>query len=234
MLKLLKGGKLVSTDWDCDTQSYKTTELDHTFPYLYHDCELEDGLRFKDLVSLIRADCELYSRLLTSGPWLGEMVEEGDKPYVREEDNITHLEIGWSAEIIKYNGPDELIDYTIIHGIGEGGPYALDFSPINTLTELELKLNTEYNIYDMRNVSANTPVLLTAKKQFSLLDILRGVFWELSFHGSIKNRDQRCAQLKQTVEDIDSGKEKLIPWEDIKEGWANELEEQDTNDTKLS
>jgi hypothetical protein len=212
-LKILKGGQLVRTDWDAIVKVKKTINVESVLPYLCCECELESGVKFADLLTLIRKDCDLLSYLLTSGPWLKEIIEEGDKPYVRDDDSVSSLEVYWAAEVSDYNDADELDEYTSIHGLGGAeGPYALDFAPINTLTELEVKLNTEYKVYDVRDGLVDAPVLVSAQKQFKLLDILRGVFWELSFHGSIKNRDERVASIKQSIADIDSGLVKTIPW----------------------
>ena len=212
-LKILKGGQLVCTDWDSKAKANKTTNLTEVLPYLCCECELEEGVKFADLLTLVRKDCDTLSYLLTSGPWLKEIVEEGDKPYVKEDDSVGSLEVYWAAEVSDYGDIDELDEYTSIHGLGGAeGPYALDFSPINTLTKLEVKLNTEYKVYDVREGLANTPILVAAQKQFRLLDILRGVFWELSFHGSIKNREERKESIQQSMKDIESGLVKTIPW----------------------
>jgi hypothetical protein len=212
-LKLLKGGQLVRTYWDPKAKTNKTTNLTDVLPYLCCECELEEGVKFADLLTLVRKDCAVLSYMLTSGPWLKEIIEEGDKPYIKDNDSVSSLEVYWAAEVSDYGDRDELDECTSIHGLGGiEGPYALNFSPINTLTELEVKLNTAYEVYDVREGLADAPVLVAAQKQFRLLDILRGVFWELSFHGSLKNRDERAASIKQSVEDIKSGLVKTIPW----------------------
>ena len=213
MLKLRRGGQLVFID-----DENKESIVDEILPYLCCVCEIEDGVKFKDILNLIRKDCDAYSYMLTTGPWLKEIVEEGDKPYVDCEDSVKYLEVYWAAEATNYDGPDVLSEWVSIHGIGgPEGPYGLDFSPINSLTELEIKLNNEYKIFDMRNKKyLSTASLFTAQKEFTLLDILRGIFWELSFHGSVKNREERLEEIKQSVEDIKSGLVKTVPWDSKK------------------
>ena len=183
---------------------------DRMFDYLNEECVLEPGLKFRDLVSMMSKYADLYTYLLTSGPWLLALVEEGlQDPVKVPDDGIQYLEVGWVAELT-----ETLTDYTILHGQGSGGPFALDFSPLNTLGEYKLRLNTDYTVYRW---SQETPILATSKT-FTLLDILRGVFWELSFHGSPQQRDQRRAELEQTVQDLKDGKLETVEWKGVKDG----------------
>jgi hypothetical protein len=213
-LKITKAG-LFDGNQDVSTQ---------LMDYLCDGCKLEDGLTFKDLLNLVEPYTEQLSMMLTNGPWLKDLIEEGKKPVVDDDDTkIEYLEVCRAAEINRYSNQDELTEYATIHGIGDGGPWALGFSPTNSLTAYELRLNEEVSIYDWRSwkpgresSSKGPPVLATVRKPFTLLEILYGVFWELSFHGAPADRDARMESLNDTIKRIDSGEEKLIPWEDVK------------------
>jgi len=67
--------------------------------------------------------------------------------------------------------------------------------------------------------------ILTADYSFSLLQILKGIFWELSFHGSPKSRDEQMEKLKKQMDEIERGEAKLIPWEEVKQRLEEKLEE---------
>lgn len=92
----------------------------------------------------------------------------------------------------------------MFHGVGNNDYYALNFSPINNLSDFKIKLNTEFEITGMYNLSNNTlPVLVKANKSFTLLEVLRGIFWELSFFGNPKDRDSKMKDIQKSCKDID-------------------------------
>ena len=49
----------------------------------------------------------------------------------------------------------------------------------------------------------------------TLLQLIHALFWELSFFGTPKKRDATREELRQRVERIDRGEERLIPWEEV-------------------
>jgi hypothetical protein len=222
-LMITKGGKLTLF-----TDTGAPIEVKGDLPdYLAHDCVFEPGLKFIDLVSLVEPYAAELSYVLTQGPWLPKFITEARKPFVSNPD-MQFLSIGWCCELNNYGTQDELTEYPLCRGLGVE-EYALDFSPLNKLTELELKLDTTAVLYDMRDMVNKNPmvpgVLYKAHKSFTLLDILRGVFWELSFHGDPDDRDKRAEELNDLCARIDSGEVEMIPFEDIKRHFEDEQEE---------
>jgi hypothetical protein len=47
---------------------------------------------------------------------------------------------------------------------------------------------------------------------FTLLDVLGGIYWEISFYGSPEDRDRQRAELQQSVREIEEGRATLVPW----------------------
>jgi hypothetical protein len=89
-------------------------------------------------------------------------------------------------------------------------------TPVYELSGLPVKLNDEFVIYNGKDFACKNP-LFSSTKGFTLLDILHGIFWELSFFGSTADREKMATNLHKQVEDIKSGKVKCIPMEEIKE-----------------
>jgi len=244
-IRISKGGKLVAETWN----NKQLTDIDITnelYDHLFNVCEIEDGVILKDVLLLVKNWCEILSPITTSSPtWLRELVDEGlNNPFKGDESNVKHLELSWAGEVRQYykKDPKELQEWVSFDGIGDppkddenykdwpvGKPvnYALDFSPVDTLTELPIKLNKKITIYDETNRKGvyPPPVILEAEKTFTLAEILRGIFWELSFLGSPKDRNEKSAEIMQTMKDIDSGKVKTIPWEEVKERLEKTLKE---------
>lgn len=221
-VRIVKGGKLVGFGWDKKVKAEVEQAVDGLLlDYLMLPCEIEAGVKLRDILMLLDQDASLYTQLLTNGPWLKDIVSEGlNNPFKSDDDKVEWLELRRFMEAEQYEPAKcELEDHIQFHGIGEGGPYALDFSPIYTMTELEVRLNEEIDLYDQRQHTPTPPILLHTTQGFTLLDILHGIFWDLSFHGSPENRDARKQEIVGRVKEIEDGTVKTIPWEDIKAEW---------------
>ena len=245
-IRITKGGKLVAEVWE-NRQKQDVDITNELYDHLFNVCHVDDDVVLKDLLLLVKDWCQVLSPITTSSPvWLKELVDEGlNKPFRREGDSVKHLELSWGSEVRQYkNEPKHLEEWVSFDGIGDppegdesyknwpaGQPvnYALDFSPVDTLSELPVRLNRTIKIYDETNkkVSYPPPILIEAEKEFRLADILRGVFWELSFHGSPSSRDERSEELDQRMDEIEKGTAKLIPWEEVKERMDKLLKDDD-------
>lgn len=244
-IKIAKGGKLIAEVWE-NRQKKDVDITNELYDHLFNVCHIDDGVILRDVLLLVKDWCQILSPITTSSPvWLKELVDEGlNKPFKNEGDSVKYLELSWGAEVRQYkNEPKHLEEWVSFDGIGDppdhesykdwpaGQPvnYALDFSPVDTLSELPVKLNRVIKIYDetSRNATYPPPVLIEAEKEFRLADILRGIFWELSFHGSPVSRDERNEELKERMDEIEKGTAKLIPWEEVKGRLDKLLEDKD-------
>jgi hypothetical protein len=48
---------------------------------------------------------------------------------------------------------------------------------------------------------------------FTLLDVIGEVYFEISFYGNPESRDQRGAELVESVRDVKEGRANLVEWE---------------------
>lgn len=198
-LIIKRGGKLYVQTWSNQQYIEKPAKSD-LMDYLTCPCEIEPGVKFSDICELVKSHCKQLTYILTNGPWLSNFIEEaGQEPVIDENDNehIDYLEVYWIAEIW-----DEVCEGIGFHGIGNDR-YALDFSPLNTLTHYEVRLNKKYELYNHKDKHSDTP-LISSIKPYTLLDILRGIFWDLSFHGG---PDERQAMKDSIIEAASEMKE---------------------------
>lgn len=226
-VKIKKGGTLV--------QNRKKEEVDISSKLLFHfhdACEFEDGLTLKDIFILVRPFVKTISSIFTHSPdWMSEIIEEGLQP-TQDKSNLSCLELGWMASLSSYAKQDVpylQVDTNFI-GLGpipdddklyENWPdkninYAIDMTPVNQLINLPIKMNEYFDLRDEREGYNPTAIIAKVKKEFTLFDVLFGIFWELSFFGSPTNRDKERKEIERRFEEIKSGKAELIPWEDIK------------------
>lgn len=249
-IRISKGGKLIAEVWE-NKQQNDVDITDQLYGHLLNVCDIEDGVILKDILLMVNDWCNVLSPITTSSPdWMKELVNEGlNKPFKRDDSCVKHLELSWGAEVRQYTKePKHLEEWISFDGIGDPPEndesykdwpagqsvnYALDFSPVNTLSELPVKLNKTIKIYDETNKKAAypPPILIEAEKEFKLIDILRGIFWELSFLGSPSDRDDKSEEIMGRLKDIEEGKVETIPWENLRNKISNILEE-DNEGTK--
>lgn len=115
-------------------------------------------------------------------------------------------------EIAKYfewdeHAAQETID---VSGIGEPDEhgmthYGLDFTPVNQLVHLRVRLRPEMEIRKDRKKLGEAPCA------FTLLDVLGEIYFEISFYGSPEDRDRQNAELQESLRDLEEGRATLIP-----------------------
>ena len=79
--------------------------------------------------------------------------------------------------------------------------------PVNELVHLPVRIQPQMEIHKDHNKLGEAPCT------FTLLDVLGEIYWEIGFHGSPECRDQRSAELRESVREIEEGRATLIPWE---------------------
>lgn len=147
--------------------------------------------------------------------------------YVYDPDGIEYLNLYWHAEM-----SDSYIwgtDRPNLDGAGwilkedkveDWGGYkkgtrinwGIDFSELSTLLHLPIVIDETLKIYeDLADTNArytpdgtdnNVRVLFECKKKYTLKDVISGVFWELSFHGTPEDAAEQKAILDERLEDV--------------------------------
>jgi len=77
----------------------------------------------------------------------------------------------------------------------EGG-WAVEFSPINELAHLPLKINPEFVVYNR-----SEDVCKFDMAEISLLDVLYAIVWEMTFVGVVESRTEICERLPWLCDD---------------------------------
>ena len=135
--------------------------------------------------------------------YLEEYMEEINKPNVSKskKKDVKYLEVYRDAGMDEEEKDKE---HWAFHGIGKRDEigccqYSLDFTPLWEIADLEVKVSNIITTYDMKNKKAIrtkfAPLLM-------LVELLHTVVWELSWNGSIKNREARLKELKRRVDNL--------------------------------
>lgn len=244
-MRISKNGKLLADEWIYNKEKRKGRTVkdvditDSALFRLHNKCILNDNVILRDILLLIKNmnTYPILSPILTQGRWLKDIVDEGLTGESGDDDSaINTIIIGWHSSIQDdiYNEDKSLFDaYINIYGKSnkkDSENYALDFMPIYKLINCAIVLDHNFIIHDERKKSLEGryehlvslskeeyyPSLFTTNHDFTLFNIIHGLFWELSFHGGPKDRDAKSAEMIETIRKINSGEEKAIPWKDIK------------------
>ena len=157
----------------------------------------------KDVFNCIRnskVPISYLKKILKCG-YLEEYIEEANKKNnkpSKEYSKINYLQVYLTKEI------DNDKTYWSFDGVGEEdkigcNKYALDFTPLYEIADLKIRVSNIIENYDMVNKkiikTKFTPLLM-------LVELLHAVAWEVSWNGSIENRELRLNELMKRVKSI--------------------------------
>lgn len=213
------GAKLYKSKWNSDIQDYEKTDVtDELIFHLMGQCSIEDGVTLRDIFLLAKQNIEFLEPLINN--WIEELIEEGLSETNEPALDIDYLELYHSFYI--FDKEISGFSFPSFHGVGVAKEddffykkgdkvnYGIDFSPANELIDLPIKLSKTTNL----EISKNKYQEYTTE-EYTLLGILYGVFWELSFCGSPENRDIKKLELMKIMGRVEDGHEPVYPIEDI-------------------
>jgi hypothetical protein len=212
--------KLLSDGMEVDGSKLLSFEC-HRF--LWEPITEVDGATVGTLLDILRGDADFFSRLFDA-PHLGAYLDEPATTDPEDKRPLRYLDFRWYVE--KWNGKHWHKDgglefYPDVSGVGlpdcpeigvpmdEDVHYALDFTPLPSLSALPIIISDKVELieYDTKNYNEKRSVL--GRMDMTLLDVLRTLVEEASFHGSPEDRDGRMSDIKGVMEQVD---------EDIKNG----------------
>jgi hypothetical protein len=164
-------------------------------------------------------------------PWLQEMIDESKKDNPEKDDDdperMEYLELYWIGDKDTYEGKVSTGHQWAFHGMGLAGvipsdvkqhsseeevqklideewrqAYAIEFSPVNTLMDYVIKIRREMHITDWDKKGDDMGNVVDFCPSITLIEVLYSVFWELSFMGSPKDRDQKTEEIKEAYEAV--------------------------------
>lgn len=225
-VRIQKGGKLIEFDWNGDKQKYIKKDITKlAIAFLFNPCSFEKGSTLRDVFLLLDTNLKMFHVIL--GNWCDTVVKEGLKPLPKnyKETEIEYIELSYNKQLEVENKVKKLdgMGFPELHGIGfvqKTNRYALKsqgayleckagkrmsfsiaLSPPNELSLLPIKLNKTFKIFnDFKCIEKYED------NQFTLGQILYGIFWELTFYGPPKKSSKVREDLIKTAAKIRSGK----------------------------
>ncbi len=164
-----------------------------------------------------KIDKQFYS--YTRGHKLNHFFKQMQKPAEKEpkvEFMILYAELYWHAEL---RGKSDFHFYSSIHGVPKDKHTRFGFtlSPIINWKQYRLKLNPSFTCLhlDPKSKKGKIPNLFKSEREFTLYDIIRYFFYELTYHGYTEYLIERRESLNKQIEEIKSRKTKMYTMEEV-------------------
>lgn len=232
--KLVKGGKLIHTDWIYDKESGEGSYVDidvteRAISLLFEAITLDPDITLKDIFLLLNTNLEGFKHVI--GNWVDEIVTEGltqkEKPYdlsTYDSDQIEYISLSYNVEYDE-NDNNTLSLYGLnrlnVSGIGvplkekqgfynegERIPYSISYTPTNELINIPVKFTNKLEV--MAGIMQQNPGVTLASfenPEVTLGQILNSIIWDFSFAGSPRSRDKFRADLIKNKETYESEEE---------------------------
>lgn len=106
------------------------------------------------------------------------------------------------------------------NGCPKEDSYAVEMTPVCELAHLSIRLDPEVKMCEpyTNNGEILSRTGFTLTMHPTLYTFITSIFWELTFFGTPEFRDDQLDDMKETIKRIESGEEKMIPWEEVKKG----------------
>ncbi|MCC6292203.1 MAG: hypothetical protein IT164_06115 [Bryobacterales bacterium] len=193
--------------WDSEIRQYVEQEIRSGLHVLRCACHIDAGVTLGDIFHAVEQDRGLAA-FLEQWSWcdLDAFHAEARKPADAASD-LSYIEI---AKYFKWD-EHEAQETFVVSGAGhpdEHGMtrYAIDFTPVNQLVHLPVRLRPEMEIRKDRKKVGEAPCT------FTLLDVLGEIYFEISFYGSPEDRDRQSAQFQESLREVEEGRATLTPW----------------------
>jgi hypothetical protein len=177
---------------------------------LWDPIDSVDGATVRVLMDILESDVEFYGHLFGTGH-LADYLSEPS----RGAGPFRHVEFKWAAEVSLYQeGLENFELYPTFTGVGrsedpksqdadEDVDYALDFVPLPSLADLRIAVSDVVNVR-VYGGKGRREKLTLGRMPFCLMDVLRVMVEEASFHGGPKERDGRLRDLEERAKQADA------------------------------
>jgi hypothetical protein len=96
--------------------------------------------------------------------------------------------------------------------------YSVSYSPMWKLADLPVRLNKTFDVYepfDTNNPKKRPEKLLTATREYTLLEVLDAIYWDISFMGGPEDNANFIERMNDEMDQIKSGEVPMIPIEQV-------------------
>ncbi|MEM4379309.1 MAG: hypothetical protein QXL01_01300 [Thermoplasmatales archaeon] len=231
-LILKKNGVLEYTEWVYDESQdrgeyvTKIVPKDEILAHLFDTCELDVNVTLRDIFQLV-ADNELIFSAIMPRCYVSPYLKESQKP-AEKETEIEYLELytdlslsNTKYEVDKprfvqglflpqFHGIGKILEQDDDTGYKKGDriSWSLSYQPVSNLLDLPVKIRDCVCVYDDIDWEKKYPNI-EATPVYTLLQIIYGIFWEISWYGSPEEAKLQGQIVLDIAKDAKENPEKL-------------------------
>lgn len=201
----------------------ETVELD----YFFRDCFIQPFMDYyEQMVSNYTAPVHQYD---PDGIECIELYWNAEVDECLEGSYVTGLEMPWMHGLGWELQEDQPEEHWSGYKKGDRITWAMDFSSIDDMLHLPIVLNEQFTLREdfMHSTDRNAKPIFTGRRLYTVGDVIRGIFWEISFHGAPDKVAEKKEELNRAVEEIENGTAKLVPFSEVKDRLSRFLDETD-------
>ncbi len=153
-----------------------------------------------------------------------------DKKY----DDLEYLEVENIGEIWDHGDGAELTVCQGFHALakpdkkGWRQPWGFGGCNLYSYSHLPIRINNELEIWRWDKTDDHRPTAMDKMvHNITLGEFIHAILWEVSFYGTPTRRKEFFEEMSKQVEDVQSGKAKLIPWDEIKKEFEDKKDDGD-------
>lgn len=206
-VKIMKGGTLLYKTHGLDEDGRMIHQdpidvTDNMPTFLMNECTFENDLTLRDIFDLVEKHQEILSTII---PYhIQEFISESKSDEAIPDYGITALEIYRTNDHDNYEGISELLSSICFHGLSNEKELSigLDFMSVNKIIDLPIIQNTEFKVHGGLGYETGGAAQYDfGNQKFTLMDILYGIFYELSFYGPPIRRDENAQIIRERLDD---------------------------------
>lgn len=170
---------------------------EHLLFNLYEIVELQD-ITLERIFNIISKETSLCELLIQEK--VEEVLQESKKEPIEKTD-LNKLKVVWDSLISQR----EFELYPTIYGYDEAeNEFSIDFLSANCLKNLPIELVEDVMVDNTDCINRKMPALLyLGKKPFTLVEVIKTIFSELTFYGNPKQRDKAFETIKKISEEVE-------------------------------
>jgi len=209
----------IVTRWYSDEETIRPEDPVDLARYFFYTVELSPDFTLGDLCHLLRRDDVhflevvlqehvaplLEEALLPSHPDPGRRVRHLRVHNVHEEGRLRREFSGWGPWDQGPDGP-----WAGHPDTPAEGPMGVSLTPVNHLVDLPVRYEPEVVFRDEEGEEE-----YRARVEITLLEFLKAIFFELTFHGPPAERDAAWAEMNRRYQEMTSGEVEGIPLEEM-------------------
>jgi len=221
--------KLFESAFKPEFSAYLQSDVTANFKkYLFNNCEVSEETTLGDLITFMEKDLPFWKSIIPFN--LELFIEESKKENKNiddKEDKIEFLELYQFLETTSSLGKKEFqgILFPNFHGVGfakkdetalffslkkgDRISYSVSMSPINELVHLPVRLNKKSSLIIQEINFKKTQIIELGEGPYSLIGIIYGIFWEISFYGPPVSRNNIKNNLIQQGKSLPLTKNKV-------------------------